>query len=430
MYHGMCLAPIADMYNHSGDASVFFEADDEVCDECGSLGACPHNDDPLPSIAYGRPSAFLPAESGPNSQDWKPPVELQGVDTVDMVAQQDLDANEEAYNTYGNFSNSNLLTTYGFCLEYETEWERYVWEWRNIKEREEFLSALGIHSSTQRRKAADDLSDEQARIAEWVKTCVAYTSLPEDSFAELLADAFPLPQTKLEDASTTITLPVFSPFVALTQSAVQEGEDTALEGPLEDVLTSLSTHDGSKDSQQPLYIDHQGKVSLSLWRAVLLHSISKSLQEAKEGSTSTRQSVQAVELLFGKVVASEGSRLEHSTEDLTCIRVLHKTLKILLRLVSTRLEAIRATRDGKDTDDLSIVEVRKEEATERLSRLNLPHTIAVRAWSHAQCRTPIISGNDSAFSLYQMVGKMHRSHYRKSLISLNARDISVCTISV
>lgn len=361
MYHGMCLAPIADMYNHSGDASVHFEADDEVCDECGSLGTCPHNDDPLPSIAYGRPSAFLPAESGPNSQDWKPPIELEGVDTVDMVAQQDLDADEEAYNTYGNFSNANLLTTYGFCLEYETEWERYVWEWRNKEERKELRSAMGIHS-TQRRKASDDMSDEQVRIAKWVKTCVAYTGLPENSFAEILVDSYPLPQTKLEDPSTTITLPVFSPFVALTQSAMQEGEDTTLEGPLEDVLTMLSTHDGSKDSQQPLYIDHQGKVSLSLWRAVLLYSITEKGHEIRVGSMSIRQLVQAVEMLFSKVVSSKSQMFEQSTEDIICLRSLHKTLEILLTLVSSRLEAIRANRDSNDTDELSIVEVSNEDA--------------------------------------------------------------------
>jgi hypothetical protein len=353
MYHGMCLAPIADMYNHSGDASVHFEADDEVCDECGSLGACPHNDDPLPSIAYGRPSAFLPAISGPNSQDWVPPIELQGVDTVDMVAQQDLNAEEEAYNTYGNFSNANLLTIYGFCLEYETEWERYVWEWRNKEEREELLSAMGIHL-TQRRK----LADEQIRIADWVKTCVAYTNLPQSSFDELLFNSFPLPQMKVEDPSTTITLPVFSPYVALTQSATQEGVDTTLEEPLEDVITPLSTHDGSKDSQQPLYIDHQGRVSLSLWRAVLLFSLTAEDRDAKEESTRVRQRVRDVERMFSKVVTLGGDSVEDNTDEKDSRQVLHKSLMILQALVSRRLETIKAIRDCNGVDDLSFLEVR------------------------------------------------------------------------
>lgn len=354
----MCLAPIADMYNHSGDASVHFEADDEVCDECGSLGTCPHNDDPLPSEAYGRPSAFLPAQSGPNSQDWIPPIELQGVDTVDMVAQQDLGAKEEAYNTYGNFSNANLLTTYGFSLEYETEWERYVWEWRNKEEKQELLSAMGILTTQRRRAAQHSSSGEQDRIAEWVKTCMAFTNLPQSNFAELLSDSYPLPQSKMDDPSITITVPVLSPFVVLTQSATQRGVDTELEAALEDVIAPLSTHDGSKDSYQPLFVESLGKISLSLWRAILLYSISTASpgDDLWQQATRIQSTVKNVETLFGKVVASNDTSSSQSIGDVDSRTLLHSSLTVLVKLVSHRLKALKAA-SADDGDKLSVLEV-------------------------------------------------------------------------
>lgn len=145
MYHNTALVPLSDMFNHAEQANIHFEADDDVCDECGALGACPHCDDPLTAADYGRASAMLPAESGPNSVGWQPPIDaLRGVDTVDMVAQSHIETGDEAFNSYGMLSNAALLTTYGFCLEDETAFERYGWEWRDAHERAELVDALGL----------------------------------------------------------------------------------------------------------------------------------------------------------------------------------------------------------------------------------------------------------------------------------------------
>lgn len=294
MFHGLCMVPIADMFNHSELDNMHFEADDEVCDECGSLGACPHNDDPLPSEAYGRPSSILPAESGPNSKDWTPPEVLVGVDTVDMVAQRDIAFAEEAYNTYGNFSNASLLTIYGFCLEYETEWERYVWEWRNADERSQVLGALDPDTATpkKRRRAADNEVQQ-----EWVRTCAHFTRLPTTTFAELLED-WQIPKS----GDSSVTLPLSSPFLALTQSATDPGAEMCPDAQLDEVVATHSMHDGSRDMYQPLYIDGQGRVSSSLWRAVVLYHISAAAAPDCD-EESVRQGVRLVEQACSDVLA-------------------------------------------------------------------------------------------------------------------------------
>ncbi|PWN39393.1 hypothetical protein IE81DRAFT_31604 [Ceraceosorus guamensis] len=147
MWHGLALVPLADMFNHSSDPNMQFEADDEVCDQCGALGKCPHSDDPLPGSAYGRPSAFMPASHGPNSVDWVPPLPILaqiGADTVDMVATSAILKNEECLNSYGLLSNASLLAAYGFVLAEETEFERIGWDWRMSDERRELATSLQL----------------------------------------------------------------------------------------------------------------------------------------------------------------------------------------------------------------------------------------------------------------------------------------------
>ncbi|CEH17215.1 N-methyltransferase [Ceraceosorus bombacis] len=147
MWHGLALVPLADMFNHSSDPNMQFEADDEVCDQCGALGKCPHSEDPLPGSAYGRPSAFMPASHGPNSVDWVPPLPILaqiGADTVDMVATSAILKNEECLNSYGLLSNASLLAAYGFVLAEETEFERIGWDWRVSDERRELVTSLQL----------------------------------------------------------------------------------------------------------------------------------------------------------------------------------------------------------------------------------------------------------------------------------------------
>lgn len=359
MYHGMCLVPIADMFNHSEHANVHFEADDEVCDDCGSLGACPHNDDPLPSEAYGRPSSILPAETGPNSKDWIPPIQLVGVDMVEMVAQRELDCEEEAYNTYGNFSNATLLTTYGFCLEYETEWERYVWEWRYKEERDELLDAVSYSSMLRTTRNSEGEGFQQEQRSKWVKVCSQFCNLPQTSFSELLDDSYAIRQASFSKVEEKIGLPISSPFVPLTQSSKQEGEEMTLNGKLENVIAPLSTHDGSKDMYQPLFIDSQGRISTSLWRFALLWTISveRDGKDFVNGTELVRRCVQATEELLDSVLEGGQSQFQKDSD----YRILQKTLLILQKLIESRLKAIEASRQMySEIDNLSMLEVKRK----------------------------------------------------------------------
>ncbi|UZJ53129.1 hypothetical protein CBS101457_002449 [Exobasidium rhododendri] len=275
MYHGLCMVPIADMFNHSDQANIHFEADDEVCDECGSLGSCPHNNDPLPSEAYGRPSSIIKAESGPNSEGWEPPMELRGIDTVDMVAQEDIDSRQQLFSTYGNFTNSNLLVTYGFGLEWATEWERYVWEWRNQEERRDLLLSWSHHENPFQAKFGErkDLSHQKQT---WIANCARFASLPESSLDELQLDESASFMPLKQQDPAKLSLPISSPFVALTKPLNIPSEDSAqdLAESLEDHICELSTHDESKDMYQPLFVDQRGRISLALWRAAVMYNYS------------------------------------------------------------------------------------------------------------------------------------------------------------
>lgn len=403
MYHGLALVPLSDMFNHLDDANVHFEADDEVCDECGSLGQCPHNDDPLPSSAYGRPSAFLPAESGPNSADWKVPPALEGVDTVDMVAQEHIGSGQEAFNTYGLMSNSVLLTTYGFCLEEETQWERYGWEWRNAGERSEIRHALGLSTSRKRTRELEGDENGEGRYAvhanegtatksvleRWVMACVAFSGLPASAFAELKGDPMDVIAERKADTipgTATLTLPVMSPFIALTRSATTEGseaaddEETDLSEDLLETIAPLSTHDGSRDRQQPLFLDAEGRISLSLWRAALLATYAETHTAAIEAKPLRLAVLEAEEVLERTIIRAESIDTDtsvrngsaHPAQDLVL-----STLKRLYTLIESRRTPLRISGAKGEADALHLIEVR----TERLAkhpRFVLTHRFPVR----------------------------------------------------
>jgi hypothetical protein len=369
MYHGLCMVPIADMFNHSNRANTHFEADDEVCDECGSLGACPHNDDPLPSEAYGRPSAMLKAESGPNSEEWEAPIELKGVDTVDMVAQETITNREQLFSTYGNFTNANLLTTYGFGLEWETDWERYVWEWRYEEEREELLDLFDRPLSSSGWLLSESIGQ---RRQSWIKACSQFTNLSEQAFAELADNDEQLFWKKTLDVSADrLTMPINSPFVALTKPAevpkngVKYKDAAALSDSIKDFVAELSTHDESKDMYQPLFIDNQGRVSLSLWRAAMLYRYT--VWVAYHQSSTTIQMPQFIYLMEDRLsrVLDDDIPESITDEDGWYWLLLQEVLSILRSLVMRRLDKIQQSQYAVFTNSTS-----KEDLKSLLSRVS------------------------------------------------------------
>ncbi|KAI9614719.1 hypothetical protein H4Q26_009110 [Puccinia striiformis f. sp. tritici PST-130] len=96
-YHSLGLVPIADLYDHSDQPDVQLVSQDLVCDQCGSIGECVHDN---PCI-------------GLQSQD-------EYLDTVELVSIHPLIGSSKptiVYNTYGNLSNSRLMTEYGFMIQ-------------------------------------------------------------------------------------------------------------------------------------------------------------------------------------------------------------------------------------------------------------------------------------------------------------------------
>ncbi|PWN31269.1 SET domain-containing protein [Meira miltonrushii] len=371
MYHGLALVPVSDMFNHSDDANVHFEADEDVCDECGELGMCPHNDDPLPSSAYGRPSAFLPAERGPNSIDWKAPEWLDGLETVDMVAQEQIDRATEAFNTYGLMSNSVLLTTYGFCLDDETEWERYGWEWRNEVEMKEICAAFKLQKDSKKRYLDKNFDDQNDRTAStlydrWIKAFVSFTNLPLQSFAELYLSPMEIIRNQKDESepgTPSLTMPITSPFLALMRSVALEELDRQIEPIMEEqdlspslqtFLSPLSMHDGSRDRYQPLFIDKEGQVSLPLFRIAVLASYvndsDESLSEAKIIGESER-------LLDHIIFISEtNDEFNESKWSISVIKILKNALQSILALIQSRRMKLYITQGNRQEDALRIIE--------------------------------------------------------------------------
>lgn len=377
MYHGLAFVPISDMFNHSDDANVHFEADEDVCDECGELGMCPHNDDPLPSSAYGRPSAFLPAERGPNSIDWKAPEWLDGLDTVDMVAQEQIDQAGEAFNTYGLMSNSILLTTYGFCLDDETEWERYGWEWRNEVEMIEICTAFKLPKDGKKRYLDRNLDDQNDGIAStlydrWINAFVNFTKLPLKSFAELYSSPMEVIRNQKDESepgTASLTMPITSPFFALMRSvALEEAdkknepimEEQELSSSLRTFLSPLSMHDGSRDRYQPLFIDKEGQVSLPLFRTAILSAY---VNECEDSMSEEKMVGEIERLLDHIILASEANdEFNVSKWPLSVINILKKTFQYILALVQSRKMNLYISNEKRQEEALRIIEVSYIEA--------------------------------------------------------------------
>jgi hypothetical protein len=402
-------------FNHVEGNNMQFEADDVVCDECGALGACPHSNDPLPSEAYGRPSSYLPATHGPNSASWQPPPELRGVDTADMVARVPIAPGDELFNSYGYLSNATLLTTYGFALAEETEWERFAWEWRIGDERRELADALALgegrpdeETIIERRRSSGSASmlnesgkrrgsisvapatpskrsrgDATAllRRRRWLHLCASYAGLPLSTFDELLIDP---PrggarghQFDAEEAGDVelLTLPYPSPLGALTRRALAPDADAdddssdadssageaspraARQQQQNDTLSALvaplSKHEGSSDARSPLFIDGEGRVSLPLWRVALLGALAEAALETSVDLDPT----EAQEETARRAVWRAEAALEAPDAQLDDVRCVDKALGALHELVEGRRQGMRIARDSEEEAALRIIEV-------------------------------------------------------------------------
>ncbi|KAF8627703.1 hypothetical protein AX15_004287 [Amanita polypyramis BW_CC] len=109
-YHGLCMVPVADAFNHGSQNHVHLESDYYVCPECGSLHECSHDrvDSTVPatSLISSMPRVTAADEEG------------QKEDDCHMVSVTEIPPGVEVFNTYGEtLTNAQLLIQYGFILE-------------------------------------------------------------------------------------------------------------------------------------------------------------------------------------------------------------------------------------------------------------------------------------------------------------------------
>ncbi|GJN91965.1 hypothetical protein Rhopal_004993-T1 [Rhodotorula paludigena] len=105
-YHSLALVPLADAFNHSDPPHVHFASDMWVCPECGRLEACPH-DEETAIVGAGTGAGAIADENADGAEE-----------TVDMVSERAIEADEEVFNTYGaGMANAKLVASYGFLLE-------------------------------------------------------------------------------------------------------------------------------------------------------------------------------------------------------------------------------------------------------------------------------------------------------------------------
>ncbi|WFD25655.1 hypothetical protein MNAN1_000619 [Malassezia nana] len=176
VFHGLCLVPVADLFNHSAPNNVQVESDSDVCIQCGSVQHA-HCSSPMSDGATGY-------------------VDIRCTDTIEE--------GDEAMNSYGDLGNAELVCQYGFSLPFKTGWDRCSWDVRMPCERRQVASLLrvpesllgedltklepGIMSEFQRQHIEDGIPpsyEEQGAVYD-----MAPLSHPHDPICPLFVDGY------------------------------------------------------------------------------------------------------------------------------------------------------------------------------------------------------------------------------------------------
>ncbi|SGY97441.1 BQ5605_C035g11404 [Microbotryum silenes-dioicae] len=110
-FHTVALVPLFDLFNHSDTPHVHPEAEHWVCSTCGSFGFCSHDD---------QDEGDELREEAPLSSPTSHPTESGEDETYDLVTVLPIDPSngeQEIFNTYGELSNAQLVTMYGFMID-------------------------------------------------------------------------------------------------------------------------------------------------------------------------------------------------------------------------------------------------------------------------------------------------------------------------
>ncbi|SCZ91457.1 BZ3500_MvSof-1268-A1-R1_Chr1-2g01421 [Microbotryum saponariae] len=146
-FHTVALVPLFDLFNHSDTPHVHPEAEHWVCSTCGSFGFCSHDD---------QDEGYELSEGASLSSPTSHPTAREEDETYDLVTVLHIDPSngeQEIFNTYGDMSNAQLVTMYGFLIdgnqydrihfevglkkEQRREWEELISLWSELGHRHE-----------------------------------------------------------------------------------------------------------------------------------------------------------------------------------------------------------------------------------------------------------------------------------------------------
>jgi hypothetical protein len=93
-YHDLAMLPLGDLFNHkTGSENIHMVCDSDVCEYCGSSGACEH-------VAEERNIEIQKDNSSNN--------------TIEMIISKPVKISEEVFNVYEDLGNAKLLNKYGY----------------------------------------------------------------------------------------------------------------------------------------------------------------------------------------------------------------------------------------------------------------------------------------------------------------------------
>lgn len=283
-YHGVGMVPVADLFNHAEVHTVQFESDQDVCEFCGVAFLTAHDDhmcrlgeksqvdqqesqddddeqednassDDSNGASDFREEANKQTREHVDDDDDQGGLELsEHMDTLDMRTLVSHSAGCEMYNTYGTLTNALLLTRYGFCLDTETDVERFTLDVRFPSERQAYLEAFvaqRVPGLTSLRHVTSVFDEVVSRIAEQF-------SQPDQSTA---IDALHHLESLLPPSTPDWIHSTFCPLHTLSTSTSNLNPDPDPD-PDPDLV--------DRDHIHPLFLSSTGQASLPLFLLTLL----------------------------------------------------------------------------------------------------------------------------------------------------------------
>ncbi|GHJ83972.1 hypothetical protein NliqN6_0374 [Naganishia liquefaciens] len=164
VYHGAAIVPLADAFNHQELNNVCFESDDFVCEACGSLATCEHDDIEGVEPRWPREEEATADTETINIASRLSHLPLEVIrslfdpqqNTLDLTVKTPFEPGQEVFNTYGEGMG----------------WAKQACEWGFIDESIEGDGALGKGLRWELTEVfSRDADDYDSIKGEWKRQC-------------------------------------------------------------------------------------------------------------------------------------------------------------------------------------------------------------------------------------------------------------------